>query len=117
MYGYEILAELRGSTAGAIDLPEGTVYPALRRLERDGILAGHWVDPGTGGPRRRYYALTAKGEAAPGGGRADWHRFPHRGRDRPGHMSQAMEGASRDAETRLRGHAESVVEWASVPSR
>jgi PadR family transcriptional regulator PadR len=75
MYGYEILAELRGSTAGAIDLPEGTVYPALRRLERDGILAGHWVDPGTGAPRRRYYALTAKGQTALENGRADWKRF------------------------------------------
>jgi PadR family transcriptional regulator PadR len=75
MYGYEILSELRNSTEGAIDLPEGTVYPALRRLERDGILAGRWVDSGTGAPRRRYYALTAKGEAALATGRSDWRRF------------------------------------------
>ena len=43
MYGYELLAELRSRSDAVIDLPEGTVYPALRRLERDGLIGGRWV--------------------------------------------------------------------------
>src|SRR5262245_57285038 len=54
-HGFEIM-EVSG-------LPSGTVYPALRRLEREGALASSWeVAPGPG-PRRRVYALTASGEA------------------------------------------------------
>jgi DNA-binding PadR family transcriptional regulator len=75
MYGYEIVAELRATTQGAIDLPEGTVYPALRRLERDGIVGGHWVEVGAGSPRRRYYRLTLKGERALAEGREEWRQF------------------------------------------
>jgi len=75
MYGYEIVAQLRDTTERVIDLPEGTVYPALRRLEHDGLIAGHWVDVGVGAPRRRYYALTQTGEHALAEGRADWQRF------------------------------------------
>jgi DNA-binding PadR family transcriptional regulator len=75
MYGYEIVAELRATTQGAIDLPEGTVYPALRRLERDGIVEGHWVEVGAGAPRRRYYRLTLRGEHALADGREEWRQF------------------------------------------
>jgi PadR family transcriptional regulator PadR len=74
MYGYELVAELRDRSSAVIDLPEGTVYPALRRLERDGLVAGRWVDV-VGGPRRRYYALTIAGERALADGRAAWRRF------------------------------------------
>ena len=74
MYGYELVGELRDRSLEAIDLPEGTVYPALRRLERDGMVAGRWVDAATG-PRRRYYRLTTAGEAALVEGRAAWRRF------------------------------------------
>jgi len=75
MYGYEIVAELRQSTEGTIDLPEGTVYPALRRLERDGLIGGHWAEMASGAPRRRYYRLTQQGEIALNVGREDWLRF------------------------------------------
>jgi len=74
MYGYELVTELRERSAAAIDLPEGTVYPALRRLERDGLIAGRWVDAASG-PRRRYYHLTTAGERALADGRAAWRRF------------------------------------------
>jgi DNA-binding PadR family transcriptional regulator len=54
-HGFEIM-EVSG-------LASGTVYPALRRLEREGALSSEWEPaPGTG-PRRRVYALTASGEA------------------------------------------------------
>lgn len=74
MYGYELLAELRRQTDAVVDLPEGTVYPALRRLERQGLISGHWVEVGEA-PRRRYYALTSDGERALASGRRDWRRF------------------------------------------
>jgi DNA-binding PadR family transcriptional regulator len=76
MYGYELVAELRDRSEAVIDLPEGTVYPALRRLERDGLIAGHWVETASA-PRRRYYALTLAGEHALAEGREAWRRFTH----------------------------------------
>jgi PadR family transcriptional regulator PadR len=74
MYGYELLAELRRQTDAVLDLPEGTVYPALRRLERQGLVSGRWVDVADA-PRRRYYALTSDGERALASGRRQWRRF------------------------------------------
>src|SRR4051794_16916725 len=74
MYGYELLAELRARTDAVIDLPEGTVYPALRRLERDGLITGRWQEA-AGGPRRRYYDLTAAGTRSLADGAAAWRRF------------------------------------------
>jgi PadR family transcriptional regulator PadR len=61
-YGYEVAESLRATIEG-LDLAEGSVYPALRRLERDGLASGHWVDVGADVPRRRYYSLTPKGLA------------------------------------------------------
>jgi PadR family transcriptional regulator PadR len=75
MYGYEIVAELRRETDGIVDLPEGTVYPALRRMEREGLIDGSWVEMAGSAPRRRYYNLTADGERALAVGREEWFRF------------------------------------------
>ena len=74
MYGYELVAELRRRSDGVFDLAEGTVYPALRRLERQGLLAARWVDV-PDGPRRRYYAPTQAGERVLATGRAEWRTF------------------------------------------
>lgn len=74
MYGYELVAELRRQTDAIVDLPEGTVYPALRRLERQGLVAGRWVET-AGAPRRRYYTLTRDGARALASGRRTWGRF------------------------------------------
>ena len=73
-YGYELVAELRARSDAVIDLPEGTVYPALRRLEREGLLVGRWVEVPSA-PRRRYYALTKRGQRALADGREAWRRF------------------------------------------
>ena len=43
-HGYAVIDELRRRSGGTFDLPEGTVYPALHRLERGGLLASHWSD-------------------------------------------------------------------------
>jgi DNA-binding PadR family transcriptional regulator len=72
-HGYAVIEVLRESTGGQLDLPTGTIYPALHRLEAAGWISGRWslVD----GRRRRSYQLTAKGRRALSSERADWRRF------------------------------------------
>jgi PadR family transcriptional regulator, regulatory protein PadR len=72
-HGYAIIAALRHRSQGAFDLPEGTVYPALHRLEDAGLLASSWAD--AEGRRRRVYALTDRGAAAQAAERTQWRRF------------------------------------------
>ena len=52
-HGYRMIERLRERSEGAFDLREGTVYPALHRLERDGLLESRWADDA---PRRRRVA-------------------------------------------------------------
>ncbi|HEX2577492.1 MAG TPA: PadR family transcriptional regulator [Aquihabitans sp.] len=59
-YGYELVQQL--AAAGLPDVLEGTVYPALARLEREGWVATHLVRS-SAGPARKYYRLTADGHA------------------------------------------------------
>lgn len=72
-HGYAIIAALRTRSEGTFDLPEGTVYPALHRLESAGLLASSWAD--ADGRKRRVYALTTKGATALGAERTEWTRF------------------------------------------
>jgi DNA-binding PadR family transcriptional regulator len=72
LHGYAVKEALRESTEGRIDLPTGTVYPALHRLERAGLISGSWS---VVGGRRRSYALTPAGHVALGGERAGWRDF------------------------------------------
>lgn len=63
-YGLEVAASLEPrlrASVGGPELTEGSVYPALRWLERHGLAAARWVELGEGAPRRRYYALTPRG--------------------------------------------------------
>jgi len=60
MYGYQIIKELETRSQGYFKFKEGTLYPALHRLERAGLILGMWqVLPG--GRQRRYYHITDKG--------------------------------------------------------
>ena len=62
MYGYQIIKELEGRSEGYFKFKEGTLYPALHRLARAGLVQGEWqVLPG--GRHRRYYHITEKGRA------------------------------------------------------
>jgi DNA-binding PadR family transcriptional regulator len=61
-HGYALIEALRAGSGGALDLPSGTVYPALHRLERAGLIASDWET--VGGRRRRAYRLTASGHTA-----------------------------------------------------
>lgn len=72
-HGYDVIVSLRQSSDGVFDLPEGTVYPALHRLERSGLLRSEWT--ATSGRRRRIYALTAAGRAALAAEHREWRRF------------------------------------------
>jgi PadR family transcriptional regulator PadR len=76
-HGYAVIAALRDRSAGTFDLPEGTVYPALHRLERARLLSACWQrgKDAAGGRRRKVYVLTAAGEAALMAERGRWRRF------------------------------------------
>jgi PadR family transcriptional regulator, regulatory protein PadR len=73
MHGYGMVEELRRRSEGEFDLAEGTIYPALHRLERAGLLSSSWevVD----GRRRRVYALSRAGREAAGQRLDSWRRF------------------------------------------
>ncbi|WP_395108310.1 helix-turn-helix transcriptional regulator [Actinomadura sp. SCN-SB] len=73
LHGYAVIDALRQGSEGRFDLPTGTVYPALHRLERAGLIAGDWsvVD----GRRRRTYQLTPEGSAQLHAERAGWRDF------------------------------------------
>jgi len=72
-HGYAVIEALRASSAGTFDLPTGTVYPALHRLEDVGLITGTWSSgPGR---QRRVYRLTAAGRRALTGHRATWLEF------------------------------------------
>jgi len=72
-HGYAVAQALRGRSDGAIDLAEGTLYPALHRLERAGLIASEWSTQA--GRRRRTYHLTRSGERALGQRRREWRLF------------------------------------------
>lgn len=60
LHGYALIGAIRTRSGGVFDLPEGTVYPALYRLERAGLLRSKW-SPGVGRRPRRVYELTPRG--------------------------------------------------------
>ena len=60
MYGYQLVKEIEQRSSGYFLLKEGTLYPALHRLERAGLVQGSWHES-LNGQQRRYYALTEKG--------------------------------------------------------
>src|SRR2546427_2403178 len=73
-HGYLIIEELKRRSGGAFDLPEGTIYPALHRLEQTGLLKSSWVTADNG-RRRRVYTLTRAGNRALVERRAVWEQL------------------------------------------
>jgi DNA-binding PadR family transcriptional regulator len=72
-HGYAVIEALRAGSGGTFDLPTGTVYPALHRLEAVGLVASRWSEgPGR---RRRVYRLTAAGRRALAQQRTAWQQF------------------------------------------
>ena len=72
-HGYAVVEELKQRSGGAFALPEGTVYPALHRLERSGFLESRWSE--AGGRRRRVYRLTRRGRRRLDARRSEWREF------------------------------------------
>ena len=98
-HGYAVIEALRQSTDGRLDLPTGTIYPALRRLEQAGLITGTWSV--VGGRRRREYRLTPAGIRALSGRRAAW-------RDFSATVTAALESAT--LVTQLGGHGMAMSE-------
>ncbi|MEX3105990.1 MULTISPECIES: PadR family transcriptional regulator [unclassified Streptomyces] len=73
LHGYAVMEALQVSSGGALDLPTGSLYPALRRLERAGLVESEWST--VGGRRRRTYQLTATGNRALVKERTQWRDF------------------------------------------
>jgi PadR family transcriptional regulator PadR len=63
MYGYQIIKELEKRTRGYFQFKEGTLYPALHRLAKAGLIKGRWQKINNG-QERRYYHITEKGQKA-----------------------------------------------------
>jgi PadR family transcriptional regulator PadR len=74
MYGYQIIKELDSRSQGYFKFKEGTLYPALHRLENAGLIRGEWqILPN--GRQRRYYYMTEKGLYTLAAKRGQWLDF------------------------------------------
>jgi len=74
MYGYQIVKELEARSQGYFRFKEGTLYPALHRLEKSGLITSEWqMLPN--GRQRRYYYITAKGHSKLAMEKIQWRDF------------------------------------------
>jgi PadR family transcriptional regulator PadR len=74
MYGYQVVKEIERRSDGFFALKEGTLYPILHRLERQGLLSARW-ETMPNGSERRYYALTGRGRRALADKLDEWNSF------------------------------------------
>ena len=74
MYGYQIIKELEKRSQGYFKFKEGTLYPALHRLEKADLIKGEWQMLPNGRPRR-YYHITGKGLSKFAVERTQWQEF------------------------------------------
>ncbi len=72
-HGYAIIDALRDRSGQVFDLPDGTVYPALHRLEEAGLITSEWHQ--VHGRRRRTYAISRRGRSELGAQRRSWNEF------------------------------------------
>jgi len=76
-HGFELLKRLEHAASGALRLKEGSLYPALYKLEAAGLVKGAWEKGETArrGPRRRVYRLTQKGGRRLDQARGEFRQF------------------------------------------
>lgn len=74
MYGYQIIKVLHHQSQGYFNFKEGTLYPALHRLEKSGFVEGHWESLPSG-QQRKYYHITEKGVEALTNKKNNWLEF------------------------------------------
>ena len=79
LHGYGVLLRIHQISGEALDIPQGSLYPALYRLEKAGLIASSWEDESAPrrGPRKRVYRLTKQGIKRLAAGRAEWRQFVH----------------------------------------
>ena len=74
MYGYQITQELQRRSEGYFEMKEGLLYPALHRMEQDGLLKSEWRSV-AGSRRRKYYSITDEGRKVLVNSVAEWTTF------------------------------------------
>ena len=74
MHGWGISQRVQQITEGVLEVNQGSLYPALQRLEKDGLVTSDW-DTTDNNRRARYYRLTDTGRRALGAELESWHRF------------------------------------------
>jgi transcriptional regulator len=74
MHGWGIGQRVQQISEGVLDMNQGSLYPALQRLEKAGLITSDWGTTDNN-RRARYYKLTASGRRALGAELADWRRF------------------------------------------
>lgn len=74
LHGYQLAREIERRSGGYFECKEGTLYPALHKLERENLLRGEWQQVGDQ-RRRRCYALTPAGERYLARSVAEWRQF------------------------------------------
>jgi PadR family transcriptional regulator, regulatory protein PadR len=74
MYGYQLIKELKDRSQGYFNFKEGTLYPALHRLEKSGLIEGNWQALPSG-QQRKYYQITEKGYATLAEKRSNWLEY------------------------------------------
>jgi PadR family transcriptional regulator PadR len=72
-HGYAVIESLRQRSGGLFDLPEGTIYPALHRLENQGLLGSRWSEDSA--RRKRIYQITPKGQQVLSKRQDEWKTF------------------------------------------
>lgn len=73
-HGYHIIREIRRKSADALVCGEGSIYPALHALEKDGLISGSW-DQSDSGHERKQYRITKKGQRALKTALREWKQF------------------------------------------
>ena len=74
MHGYKIAKEIGKESEGYFAMGEGTLYPHLHELERDGLIEGYW-ETVSGGRERKCYRITERGSAELAKKKEEWRRF------------------------------------------
>lgn len=74
MYGYQLAREMERRSGDALHLKEGTLYPALKKLEEKGYIDSYWQEQEKG-PARKYYCITKDGKEVLTQKSKEWSRF------------------------------------------
>jgi DNA-binding PadR family transcriptional regulator len=75
MYGYEMVKLVDSRTGGKLQWRQGTLYPALHKLETEGLISSHWRDGSESGRTRKYYTITRTGRTELEKRSGEWQAF------------------------------------------